>query len=582
MPSIKIGNYLFTRLKQLGIQTVFGVPGDYELALLDLIGESGVEFCGNPNELIASYAADGYSRVKGSGCAGAFVTTFGPGELSAYCGHAGAYAEFVPVVHIVGYPGRPAMADHRLMHHTLGTGEFGMYHEMAKHISAATVVLGDPNTASSDIDRVLNTMLYESRPVYIGVPVDMSHLECEARGLETPLRTTLPPNDADLERNVVAQIRSRLEGSKHPIIIVDGNAVRNNLSEMSRKLSVLTGVQTFTTCMGKGSLDETQPNFGGVYQGAGSHAGVKQAVEASDCVFWIGNVQTDFNTGEFTDNVREEVTIELQRFSVKVGSQVHPLKMVHVLSAILKDLEVKPLSRASQSKITWNPYPQNNPNKKAHLTQDYLWPTLGKFFLPGDFIIGETGTSAFGLSDSKLPQGATMYNQTVYGSIGYATGAALGAFKALREGEKTENPRLRNRCILVTGEGSLHLTVQAFANFLKLGLNPIVFVLNNDGYTVERLIHGRDAAYNKLPDWDYSLLAPAFGPACPSKYHGPITTPEALDALLSDATFAAAEEFQLVELKLGYLDAPLSLRLATAAVEEFNAATKRVSGSMGG
>jgi len=93
-----------------------------------------------------------------------------------------------------------------------------------------------------------------------------------------------------------------------------------------------------------------------------------------------------------------------------------------------------------------------------------------------------------------------MYNQTVYGSIGYATGAALGAFKALREGEKTENPRLRNRCILVTGEGSLHLTVQAFADFLKLGLNPIVFVLNNDGYTVERLIHGRDAAYNKLPD----------------------------------------------------------------------------------
>lgn len=79
---------------------------DYELALLDLIGESGVDFCGNPNELIASYAADGYSRVKGSGCAGAFVTTFGPGELSAYCGHAGAYAEFVPVVHVVGYPGR--------------------------------------------------------------------------------------------------------------------------------------------------------------------------------------------------------------------------------------------------------------------------------------------------------------------------------------------------------------------------------------------------------------------------------------------------------------------------------------------
>ena len=47
---------------------------------------------------------------------------------------------------------------------------------MAKHISADTIVLEDPSTAGNDIDRVLNTMLLESRPVYIGVPVDMSHL----------------------------------------------------------------------------------------------------------------------------------------------------------------------------------------------------------------------------------------------------------------------------------------------------------------------------------------------------------------------------------------------------------------------
>jgi pyruvate decarboxylase len=185
--------------------------------------------------------------------------------------------------------------------------------------------------------------------------------------------------------------------------------------------------------------------------------------------------------------------------------------MEYVLKAIVRSLEESPIARVSSPEVTWDPYPQDNPSREAHLTQDYLWPVraehiarvrtqlttfqnLGRFFQPGDFIIGETGTSAFGLSDSKLPKGATMYNQTVYGSIGYATGAALGAFKAIRETGKYK------RCILVTGEGSLHLTVQAFADLLKLGLNPIVFVLNNDGYTVERLIHGRDAPYNKLPD----------------------------------------------------------------------------------
>ncbi|KAK6432210.1 Pyruvate decarboxylase 1 [Oleoguttula sp. CCFEE 5521] len=444
---------------------------------------------------------------------------------------------------------------------------------MAKHISCDTTILLDPKTAPNEIDRVLNTMLYESRPVYIGVPVDVSHLEVDALGLKTPLKTILPPNDTTEENELVSQLRTLLEQKRNPIIIVDGNAIRGGVVNESRELAELTGLPCFTTCMGKGGPDESTPNFGGVYQGAGSYPDVAKAVEASDAVFWIGNVQTDFNTGEFTENVAEDITIDFQRFIVKVGKTQHNLKMLYVLRALVQSIKEKPLAR-SASKLTWEAYPENDPKPEAALTQDYLWPTLGKFFRPGDFIIGETGTSAFGLTAAILPKGATMYNQTVFGSIGYATGAALGALKAIREMGNIK------RLILCTGEGSLHLTVQAFADFLKLELNPIIFVLNNDGYTVERLIHGRDAFYNQLPYWDYSKLAPAFGPRFPQAYHGPIDTPEKLDTLLADEGFAKADHFQLVELKLGYLDAPLSLRLAASAVEEFNK-RKAGDGSMG-
>lgn len=142
MPGIKVGDYLFKRLRELGIGSVFGVPGgtyillsvinliacvlliyliDYELALLDLVTDNELMWKGNPNELIASYAADGYARVNG---AAAFVTTFGPGELSAYCGMAGQYCEYVPVVHIVGYPTVAAQASQAIMHHSLGDGRF--------------------------------------------------------------------------------------------------------------------------------------------------------------------------------------------------------------------------------------------------------------------------------------------------------------------------------------------------------------------------------------------------------------------------------------------------------------------------
>lgn len=162
---------------------------------------------------------------------------------------------------------------------------------MVKHISVDSTVLLDPQTAPAEIDRCLTSMMQQSRPVYIGVPVDMSHLECDASGLQTALSRALSPNDPQIEKEVVGKLRKMMEQSKNPIIIVDGFAARNNLQDQCQELSKLTGFPTFNTYMGKGSIDETTPNFGGLYTGAGTYDGVKKAVESADAVFWIGNVQ---------------------------------------------------------------------------------------------------------------------------------------------------------------------------------------------------------------------------------------------------------------------------------------------------
>ena len=190
-----------------------------------------------------------------------------------------------------------------------------MYREMVKHISVDTAVLTDTSTTAEEIDRCLNAMLYQSRPVYIGVPVDMSHRLISSQGLDTPLKTELPPNDKTIEEQVVAEIISRLEKSSHPVIFVDGLAVRNNCSAGSDKLATLTGFPYFTTFMGKGGPNEDLPNFGGIYGGGGSIPEVRKAVEDdADCVLYIGSFRTDFNTAEYTDDIKTEVTINLQRF----------------------------------------------------------------------------------------------------------------------------------------------------------------------------------------------------------------------------------------------------------------------------
>ncbi|KZL80955.1 pyruvate decarboxylase [Colletotrichum incanum] len=117
MSEVLTAQYLFRRLKEIGVETFFGVPGDWELALLDFVLEESLNWIGTPNELIGAYAADGYARQKGSA---ALVTSFGPGDLSALCGIGESFCENIPVLHIVGYPTRLAQASGKILHHTLG------------------------------------------------------------------------------------------------------------------------------------------------------------------------------------------------------------------------------------------------------------------------------------------------------------------------------------------------------------------------------------------------------------------------------------------------------------------------------
>jgi pyruvate decarboxylase len=95
---------------------------------------------------------------------------------------------------------------------------------------------------------------------------------------------------------------------------------------------------------------------------------------------------------------------------------------------------------------------------------------LGRYFRDGDFVIAETGTSAYGIPGASLKhaKNVQMFNQTVFGSIGFATGAAVGAFVAGKELGTIK------RGILVTGEGSLQLTVQAFSDLIRHEVNATV------------------------------------------------------------------------------------------------------------
>jgi pyruvate decarboxylase len=78
------------------------------------------------------------------------------------------------------------------------------------------------------------------------------------------------------------------------------------------KLLGFTRFPYFTHPRGKGFVTEDRPNFGGFYVGLGSKQFGKDTVEPSDCVLWIGNLPSYFNTGELTEDVAPKIVIKTE------------------------------------------------------------------------------------------------------------------------------------------------------------------------------------------------------------------------------------------------------------------------------
>ena len=301
-PEITVGEYLLLRLKEIGVDHMFGVPGDFVMGFLNQLIKSDIKYIGTCNELNAAYAADGYARIKGIG---AFASTFGVGELSAINGVAGSFAERVPVVVITGSPATVNFRTHRLLHHTLGDYQIPL--KMYEKITVATTQLDNADTAPAEIDRVLQACIRHQQPVYISIPADVVWMKC-SRPVSFNFHTH-PTSDAESLAEAINEAVEMLESSKLPVVIGDVELVRYKLQNDFSDLLDKTGYPYVTMMLGKTILSEHHPQFIGLFEGNRSREYVCNRVELSDCILKLGALMTDFNTGGFTSNLDESKMI---------------------------------------------------------------------------------------------------------------------------------------------------------------------------------------------------------------------------------------------------------------------------------
>jgi indolepyruvate decarboxylase len=540
--TLTVAEYVVERLAALGIEHVFGVPGDYTFPFDNAIEAStNLTWVGNSHELNAAYAADGYARIRG---AAILCTTYAVGELSALNGVMGSYAERLPVFHLVGQPSGKLQRARAVTHHSLGDGTFRQFQNLSAASACVTASL-TPTNAITELERVITQALAERRPAYITVPQDCATLPVIGTPVTgVPLaQVPLPPSDpASLDAAVAAIVK--LVAAASSTVVLPGYAIgRFGLQQQLVEFLDATGLAYATTPMDKALISETNPHFLGMYAGASSATGVQAAVEGAGLVLNLGGVAfADFNTGEWTEALDPDRMVTVWPDYVQAGGtsygSVYLADVLERLTATLSKAATPGIPPRTATSLPGAP--------SDRVSSATLYPRLAEFLRPHDIVIAETGLCVSYTMRLPFPDSAVFHNQTLWGSIGWATPAAFGAAMA--------DPS--RRTVLITGDGSHQLTAGDVGAMGRYGAKPVIILLNNTMYGVEEVLSPTQGhVYNFLAPWNYHELPAALG--CTGWYTTRVSTVAELDAAL--ATAAGHDNGCYLEIMLGRADIPGSL-----------------------
>jgi indolepyruvate decarboxylase len=393
----------------------------------------------------------------------------------------------------------------------------------------------------------------EKRPVYLQLPSDVAGVKIGSITKQLDLNS--PYSDPRQLARAVSQISERLSRANHPAILLDADVDRFGLTEPVIALAEANDIPIAHLIPAKGVIRETHPLSIGIYRGAASSPAVRAAVEDSDCLLCFGARFTDLASGLFTHEINPASVIDLQPFSVRLeGEFFSAVVAKELLSGLLATTHrtAEPSSRPLPRPTT-----RTESETNGMLSQAVLWRHIQKYLKQGDVIVSDAGTSFFASANLNLPDGASFIAQPIWGSLGYALPAALGTCLAAPD----------RRQLVFLGDGAFQMTVQELSTILRLNLNPIIFLLNNDGYTIERLILGRESSYNDISPWQYSQVPVAFDTRNRAVVHVVRT-----EAELEAALHAARDIYKLhlLELVLPRTDAPEALVRFTRRVAAFD------------
>jgi indolepyruvate decarboxylase len=505
-----VSEFLIERLMSSGVDTVFGLPGDYSLKFYNNLCDSKLNVVGMTNEAAAGFAADAYARVKGIGCV---CVTYCVGGFNIVNSVACAYAEKSPVVIISGSPGLKERDGKVLLHHMVGS--FECQHKMFEHITCANTVLRDPERAGYEIDRVLTAAQEYKQPVYIELPRDM---------VDKPIRydpyTLLTPKERKTDQQnldeSMAEVVSWINEAKNPVIWAGVECARFGLDKKLIKFCEQTNIPVATTILGKSVVNERHPLSLGVYCESTAPDDLRAFMESSDCIIMLGVMMTDMNTGFLPLKYQKRNIVLATSQTLQVRNHSYEdVKFSDFADALFK-------SKVNKREVPRIPKKQeitfvSEAGKK--ITAQRMFEKINSILDKNMAIVADVGDSLFGALDLTVHDSHHFISDAFYTSMGFAMPGAVGVQAA----------RPDVRPIVIVGDGAFQMTGMEFSTLVRRKSNAIVFVMNNSGYGTERVM--LDGKFNDIQMWEFDKIPMIVGGGLGHK----VETEDQLDYAISCA-----------------------------------------------
>lgn len=484
-------DFIMERLVNSGVKTVFGIPGDYSIDLYDsLWNNEHITVVNTTDEAHAGFAADAYARVNGIGCV---CVTYNVGALKIANAVACAYAERSPLVVISGSPGMKEREEGMLLHHMVRS--FNCQKEIFEKITCASAVLDNSTTAAYHIDRVFEALKHYKQPIYIELPRDIATkpVNYDVYKLGTPIA---PKTDQQNLEEAVSEVSSWIRSAKNPVIMAGVELARYGLGERLVKFAEKLNIPVVTELLSKSVINERHPLFAGMYSGASSLEYPRKLVEESDCLLMFGVILTDVTLNFIPARFQKRQVVSSSVEGLKVRNHTYTDVQFKDFCEALFKLEFAkrpdPNCPIRGEKKVFEP-------KETKITTARMFEKIDSILDKNMAIIADIGDCLWGAGDLTVHNSHLFLSPAFYCSMGFAIPGALGVMMA--------KPNLRP--IVIVGDGAFQMSMTELSTIIDRKLNPIVFVLNNRGFSTERMF--REGGYNDIRNWKYHSVSEIFG-----------------------------------------------------------------------